>query len=71
MDEIKKVGAPIGNKNRQIGDEPKTSIVYIKTMPLNKSNWVRAARKQNKKLTEFVEETLNKAADEVLGEVIK
>lgn len=48
MNEVKKVGAPLGSKNRQIGEEPKTSTVYIKTMPMNKSNWVRAARSQKK-----------------------
>jgi len=60
---MNKRGAPHGNQNAVKPDEEKlTSFLHIKALPENKSSWVRAAQRKKMKLSKWVTETLNKAA---------
>ena len=51
-------GAPKGNKNRQEGEEPMTSYIYIRCTPQDKARWVKAA--EGSKLSKWVTDVLNK-----------
>ena len=56
-----KVAAPKGNKFNQKGDDPATSFLHARVTPRQKAGWVRAAQRENMKLTEWVIRELDRA----------
>jgi hypothetical protein len=59
----------VGNKARQIGDEPATHVLTVRATRETKGRWVLASRKApGRGLSEWVTAKLNAAADAELGE---
>ena len=59
--------APERNENAGKEDaEGASSFLYIRATPANKGNWVRASNRSKTKLSKWVTETLNTAAEKLL-----
>jgi hypothetical protein len=48
--------------NAQIHEEPLTSSLWIRILPLEKARWVKAASGKGRKLATWARETLNRQA---------
>lgn len=53
-----------GNKNASKDEADKaSSFIHARCLPSDKARWVKAAQSKNKKLTEWITETLNQAVN--------
>jgi predicted HicB family RNase H-like nuclease len=61
--------APENNQNavKEAADKA-SSFLYIRANPTDKSAWVRASNRSKTKLSKWVTETLNTAAEKVLSQ---
>ena len=48
--------------NKQAGPVPASAFLHLRCMPHEKEAWAAAAKRAEKKLAEWVKQTLNKAA---------
>ena len=52
-----------GNTNAQKSEVAATSHLNMRCVQIDKAGWVKAAQKENMKLSEWVNKTLNNAAN--------
>lgn len=50
-----------GHQNALKADEPASSVLTVRVTPSDKAQWVKAAQRENLKLSEWVIKTLNGA----------
>lgn len=62
LDKTPTRGAPFGNRNRQINDEPASSNVQFRCLRADKIAWVKMGEK-NGGLSAWIIKTLNDAID--------
>lgn len=56
------MGAPEGNTNAQLGQDPQESFLHLRVARSDKARWVRAAQRRRMKLAEWVREALDRSA---------